>query len=63
MFSLYPWGCESDMILSVMTPILRILRGTCRINLFMEVTNLMKGNTIWTHYTLTDYYPTLIKLS
>ena len=35
--------------------ILRILRGTCRTDLFVEVTNLMKGNTIWAHYTLTGY--------
>ena len=41
----------------------RILRGTCRMDLFVEVTNLMKGNTIWAHYTSTGYYPTLIKLS
>ena len=32
-------------------------------DLFVEVTNLMKGNTIWTHHTLTGYYPTSIKLS
>ena len=44
-------------------PILRILRGTCRIDVFVEVTNLMKGNTIWAHYTLTGYYPTSIRLS
>ena len=44
-------------------PILRILRRTCRTDLFVEITNLMKGNTIWAHYTLTDYYPTSIKLS
>ena len=30
-------------------PILRILRGTCRMDLFVEVTNLTKGNTIWAH--------------
>ena len=29
----------------------------------MEVTNLTNGNTIWAHYTLTGYYPTLITLS
>ena len=40
----------------------RILRGTCRTDLFVEVTNLMKGNTIWAH-TLTGFYPTSIKLS
>ena len=43
--------------------ILRILRSTHRTDLFVEVTNLMKGNTIWAHYTSTGYYPTLIKLS
>ena len=35
--------------------ILRILRGTHRTDLFVEVTNLMEGNTIWAHYTLTGY--------
>ena len=43
-------------------PILRILRGTHRMDLFVEVTNLTKGNTIWVHYTSTGYYPTLIRL-
>ena len=43
-------------------PILRILRGTHRIDLFVEVSNLMKGNTVWAHFTLMDYYPTLIRL-
>ena len=42
---------------------LRILRGTHRTDSFMEVTNLMKGNTMWMHYTLTGYYPTVIRLS
>ena len=42
---------------------MRILRGTHRTDLFVEVTNLTKGNTIWAHYTLTGYYPTLIRLS
>ena len=41
----------------------RILRGTHRTDLFVEVTNLMKGNTLWAHYTLTGYYPTLIRIS
>ena len=44
-------------------PILRILRGTYRTDLFVEVTNLTKGNTMWAHYTLTGYYPTSIRLS
>ena len=29
----------------------------------MEVTNLMKGNTTWAHYTSTGYYPISIRLS
>ena len=40
----------------------RILRGTHRTDLFVEVTNLMKGNTVWAHFTLTGYYLTLIRL-
>ena len=44
-------------------PILRILRGTHRMDLFVEVTNLTKDNTIWAHYTLTGYYPASIRLS
>ena len=44
-------------------PISRILRGTHRMDLFVEVTSLTKGNTIWAHYILTGYYPTSIKLS
>ena len=44
-------------------PISRILRSTHRMDLFVEVTKLMKGNTIWAHYTSTGYYPTSIKLS
>ena len=44
-------------------PISRILRSACRTDLFVEVTNLMKGNTIWAHYTSTGCHPTLIKLS
>ena len=43
-------------------PILRILRGICRTDLFVEITNLMKDNTVWAHFTLTGYYPTLIRL-
>ena len=32
-------------------------------DLFVEVTNLTKGNTMWAHYTSRGYYPTSIKLS
>ena len=41
----------------------RILRGSHRTDLFVEVTNLVKGNTTWAHYTSTGYYPTSIRLS
>ena len=40
-------------------PISRILRG----DLFVEVTNLTKGNTTWAHFTSAGYYPTSIRLS
>ena len=43
--------------------ILKTLRGTHRTDLFVEVTNLTKGNTVWAHFTLTGYYPTSIRLS
>ena len=44
-------------------PILRMLRTSCRTDLFLEVTNLMKGNTVWVHFTATGYFPTNIHLS
>ena len=44
-------------------PILRILRTSCRTDLFREVTNVMTGNTAWAHFTATGYFPTNIHLS
>ena len=44
-------------------PILRILRTSCRTDLFIEVTNVMKGNTVWAHLMATGYFPTNIHLS
>ena len=44
-------------------PILRLLRGTHRTDLFVEVTHLTKGNTLWVHFTSTGYYATMIRLS
>ena len=44
-------------------PISRILRTTRRTDLFVEVTNVMKGNTVWAHFTATGYFPTNIHLS
>ena len=36
-------------------PISRMLRTSRRTDLFIEVTNLMKGNTVWAHFTATGY--------
>ena len=44
-------------------PISRMLRTSRRTDLFIEVTNLMKGNTVWVHFTATGYFPTNIYLS
>ena len=44
-------------------PISRMLRTSCRTNLFIEVTNLMKGNTVWMHFMATGYFRTNIHLS
>ena len=41
----------------------RLLRGTHRTDLSVEVTNLMKGNTVWAHFMLTGYHSTSIRLS
>ena len=38
------------------------MRGIRRTDLFVEVTNLMKGNTVWAHFTSTGYYLTSIRL-
>ena len=40
-------------------PISRMLRTSCRTDLFVEVTNLTKGNTVWAHYLATGYLPTI----
>ena len=36
-------------------PISRILRTSCRTDLFVEVTNLGKGNTVWAHFMAIGY--------
>ena len=43
-------------------PILRILRTSQRTDLFVEVTNVTKDNTVWAHFTATGYFPTNIHL-
>ena len=44
-------------------PISRILQTSQRTDLFVEVTNVTKGNTVWAHFTATGYFPTNIRLS
>ena len=44
-------------------PILRILRTSYKTDLFVEVTNVMKGNTVWAHFMATGYFPANIHLS
>ena len=44
-------------------PISRILRTSSRTDLFIEVTNVMKGNTVWAHFMAIGYFPTNIHLS
>ena len=40
-----------------------MLRTSRRTDLFVEVTNLTKGNTVWVHFMATGYFPTNIHLS
>ena len=44
-------------------PISRIVRISRRTDLFVEVTNVTKGNGIWAHFVLTGCFPTQIQLS
>ena len=39
------------------------IENIMRTDLFVEVTNLMKGNTVWVHFMETGYFPTNIHLS
>ena len=44
-------------------PISHIVRTSRRTDLFVEVTNVTKGNGIWAHFVSTGYFPTQIQLS
>ena len=44
-------------------PISRIVRMSRRTDLFVEVTNITKGNGIWAHFISTGCFPTQIQLS
>ena len=41
----------------------RILQTSQKTDLFVEVTNVTKSNTVWVHFTATGYFPTNIHLS
>ena len=55
--------CTQFKYCSPFLPILRMLRTSHKTGLFVEVTNLMKGNTVWAHFTATGYFPTNMHLS
>ena len=42
---------------------MRIFRTSQRTDLFVEVTNMTKGNTVWAHFTAAGYFPMNIHLS
>ena len=44
-------------------PISRIVCMSRRTDLFVEVTNITKGNGIWAHFASTGYFPSQIQLS
>ena len=44
-------------------PISRIIRTLRHTDLFVEVTNITKGNGIWAHFVSTRYFPSQIQLS
>ena len=44
-------------------PISHIVCMSCRIDLFVKVTNITKGNSIWAHFTVTGCVPLQIQIS
>ena len=44
-------------------PISHIIRTSRCTDLFVEVTNVTKGNGIWAHFVSTGYFPSQIQLS
>ena len=44
-------------------PILRIVRTSRHTDLFVEVTNITKGNGVWAHFVSTGCFPMQIQLS
>ena len=43
-------------------PISHIIRTLCHTDLFVEVTNVTKGNGIWAHFALTGCFPSQIQM-
>ena len=44
-------------------PISHIVHTSHRTDLFVEVSNIMKGNSIWAHFTVTGCFPLQIQIS
>ena len=44
-------------------PISDIVHMSCHTDLFVEVTNITKGNSIWAHFTVTGCFPLQIQIS
>ena len=44
-------------------PISHIIHTSCHTDLFVEVTNVTKGNGIWAHFALTGCFPSQIQMS
>ena len=44
-------------------PISCIICTSCHTDLFVEVTNITKGNSIWAHFTVTGCFPSQIHIS
>ena len=40
-------------------PVSRILQTSRRTDLFVEVTNVTKGNTVWAHFMAMGYFPSV----
>ena len=55
--------CTISKYCFLFLPISRIVCTSKRTDLFVEVTNVTKGNGIWAHFVSTGYFPSQIQLS
>ena len=53
---------DIQILLSIFT-ISHIVHTSRRTDLFVEVTNITKGNGIWAHFVSARYFPSQIQLS